>query len=224
MLLERFEELSRPPPYDDPSGKLPLPSVVALDWQADALIDLADADAETDDPDWDDVAVLIGSEVVRKIRATVRERLRYTCSAGVANTKMVSKLGSGHKKPNGQTVIRGRAVQHFLAGLRFAKLRNLGGKLGEQVARVFGTDSIEGLLPVSLDQFKLKLGDDTGTWVHNAIRGIDFSEVNSRTALKSMLSAKSFRPSINSYDQAAKYTLPFPDTRRSSRLPLPLGC
>jgi len=204
VLLERFEELSRPPPYDDPTEMLPLPSTVALDWQADALIDLEDAEAETEDPDWDDVAVLVGSEIVRRIRATVQEKLGYTCSAGVANNKLLSKLGSGHKKPNGQTVIRSRAVPPFLSGLRFAKLRNLGGKLGEQVARDFGTESIEGLLPVSVEQLKLKLGDDTGVWVYNTIRGIDWSEVNSRTAIKSMLSAKSFRPNISSFDQAVR--------------------
>jgi len=204
VLLERNEELSRPPPHDDPTEKLPLPPIAALDWRADSLVDLDDAQAEADDPDWDDVAVLIGSEIIRSVRATVREKLGYTCSAGIANNKMLSKLGSGHKKPNGQTVIRSRAIPHFLSGLRFAKLRNLGGKLGENVARVFGTDFVEGLLMVSVEQLKLKLGDDTGLWVYNAIRGTDFSEVSSRTAIKSMLSAKSFRPSINSFDQATK--------------------
>lgn len=37
------------------------------------------------------------------------------------------------------------------------------------------------------------------------IRGIDSSEVNSRTQIKSMLSAKSFRPSINTAEQATKW-------------------
>src|SRR6266566_4669324 len=68
ILLERHAELSRPPPHDDPSENLPPPPTSALDWQADALVDLGDAEAETDDPDWDDVAMLTGSEVVRGIR------------------------------------------------------------------------------------------------------------------------------------------------------------
>ncbi|KAL8725630.1 MAG: hypothetical protein Q9166_007240, partial [cf. Caloplaca sp. 2 TL-2023] len=61
------------------------------------------------------------------------------------------------------------------------------------------------LLDVSLPQLKSKLGDDTGSWVYEIIRGEDASEVNSRTQIKSMLSAKSFRPTINSYDQAVKW-------------------
>ncbi|KAI0017887.1 sister chromatid cohesion protein Eso1 [Xylariomycetidae sp. FL0641] len=205
IMLERFPELASPPPYDDPTEKLPLPPVTALDWQADALIDLDDAEAEADDPDWDDVAILIGSEIVRDIRAEVRRKLRYTCSAGIASNKMLSKLGSGHKKPNQQTVIRNRAVQHFLADMKFTKIRNLGGKLGDQVVSTFHTESIKDLLAVPVEQLKHKLGDDTGVWVYNTIRGIDLSDVNSRTQIKSMLSAKSFRPSINNQEQATKW-------------------
>jgi len=205
ILLERFPELCNPPPYDDPSEKLPMPHVSALDWQADALVDLDDKDAELDDPDWDDVAILIGSEIVRDIRAAVKDKLGYTCSGGVASNKMLSKLGSAHKKPNQQTVIRNRAIQHFLSGFKFTKIRNLGGKLGEQIAQTFNTDTVKDLLDVPVEQLKLKLGDDTGIWVYNTIRGFDSSDVNPRTQIKSMLSAKSFRPDINTFEQALKW-------------------
>ncbi|RYP49428.1 hypothetical protein DL768_004873 [Monosporascus sp. mg162] len=205
ILLERFPELRNPPPYNDPTENLPLPPAIALDWQADALVDLDDADAETTDPDWDDVAILIGSEIVRDIRAEIRRRLGYTCSAGIANNKLLSKLGSGHKKPNRQTVIRNRAVQRFLSDMKFTKIRNLGGKLGDQVVSTFNTETVRELLSVPVEQMKLKLGDDTGVWLYNTIRGIDASEVNSRTQIKSMLSAKSFRPHVNTLDQAVKW-------------------
>ncbi|KAK1830274.1 hypothetical protein QBC39DRAFT_116476 [Podospora conica] len=205
ILLERFPELATLPPYDDPAEHLPMPPVSALDWQADALVDLDSEHAELDDPDWDDVAILIGSEIVRNIRAAIKEKLHYTCSAGVAKNKLLSKLGSAYKKPNQQTVIRNRAVQHFLSDFKFTKIRNLGGKLGEEISRVFNTELVSELLSVSVEQLKSRLGDDTGVWVYNTIRGIDTSEVNPRTQIKSMLSAKSFRPSIGSAEQATKW-------------------
>ena len=205
ILLERFPELANPPPNGGVSEQLPMPPLSALDWQADALVDLDDENAEFDDPDWDDVVLLVASEIVRNIRAAIRERLKYTCSAGIAKNKLLSKLGSAHKKPNQQTVIRNRAVRHFLSGFKVTKIRNLGGKLGEQVSQIFNTDSVQDLLAVSVEQLKLKLGDDTGVWIYNTLRGIDTSEVNPRTQIKSMLSAKSFRPSINSVEQATKW-------------------
>jgi len=205
ILLERFPELANPPPYDDPAEQLPMPTVSALDWQADALVDLDDEHGEFTDPDWDDVVILIGSEIVRGVRAAIKDKLHYTTSGGVARNKLLSKLGSAYKKPNQQTVIRNRAIGKFLSGFKFTKIRNLGGKLGEEISRAFNTEEVSDLLAVPVEQLKLKLGDDTGTWVFNTVRGIDNSEVNSRTQIKSMLSAKSFRPSITSLEQATKW-------------------
>ncbi|KAM3565210.1 hypothetical protein MY1884_000283 [Beauveria asiatica] len=204
ILLDRFPYLRQPPPYNDPTERLPLPSVSALDWQADALVDL-DEECEGQDPDWDDVAILVGSEIVRGLRSEIRERLRYTCSAGVACNKLLSKLGSGFKKPNRQTVVRNRAVGIFLHEFKLTKIRNLGGKLGEQVVSIFGTEKVKDLLPVSVQQLKARLGEETGVWLYNTIRGVDTSEVNPRTQLRSMLSAKSFRPHINTQEQAVKW-------------------
>ncbi|MCJ1388559.1 DNA-directed DNA polymerase eta rad30 [Xylographa bjoerkii] len=205
ILLERYPELSGPPPYDDPTENLPRPPTTALDWNTDALVDLDNTETEDDDPDWDDIAMQIGSEIVRGVRATIRECLKYTCSAGIAHNKMIAKLGSAHKKPNQQTIVRNRAVQQFLGGFKFTKIRNLGGKLGDQVVSTFGTDQVTELLEVPVEQLKFKLGDDTGSWVYQIIRGEEYSEVNSRTQIKSMLSAKSFRPSINTFEQAVRW-------------------
>ncbi|KAF4542753.1 DNA-repair protein UmuC-like protein [Lasiodiplodia theobromae] len=204
VLLERYPELAGPPPYDDPTENLPRPPTTALDWQTDHLIDLDASETEDDDPDWDDVAILIGSEIVRDVRARVFEELKYTCSGGVARNKMLAKLGSGHKKPNQQTVVRNRAVQNFLSDMKFTKIRNLGGKLGDEVVAMFNTDTVKDLLEASLDQLQ-RLGDGTGIWLYDIIRGNDTSEVNSRMQIKSMLSAKSFRPSINNFDQGLRW-------------------
>ncbi|KAL8345994.1 hypothetical protein RB601_004135 [Gaeumannomyces tritici] len=206
VLLERFPELAATAPRQDPFENLPPPSSTVLDWQSDNLVDLDEVEAETDDPDWDDVVLLLASEIVRNIRLAVRERLGYTCSAGVASNKLLSKLGSAHRKPNQQTVIRNRSVHHFLSDLKFTKIRNLGGKLGEQVVEAFGSDSVSELLAAPLELLKAKLGAESGTWVYHIIRGDDAGEpVNSRTQIKSMLSAKSFRPSINRPEQAASW-------------------
>ncbi|KAG8525828.1 uncharacterized protein KY384_000588 [Bacidia gigantensis] len=205
ILLERYPELAGPPPYDDPTEKLPRPPTTTLDWDTDALVDLDASETEDDDPDWDDIVMLIGSEIIRRVRAAILEHVKYTCSAGIARNKMIAKLGSGHKKPNQQTIVRNRAVQHFLSQFKFTKIRNLGGKLGEEVVAKFNTDQVTDLLRTSLEQMKSKLGDDTGSWVYYIIRGEDTSEVNPRTQIKSMLSAKSFRPTINSTDQAHRW-------------------
>lgn len=210
VLLQRYPELRDGCLGEDRSAslsqRLPCPPTTALKWNAeDCLVDLNENETEVDDTDWDDIVMLIGSEIIRSVRAAVWDQLSYTCSAGVARNKMMAKLGSGCNKPNKQTVVRNRAVQNFLGGFKFTKIRMLGGKLGDQVAGHFGTEQVSDLLNVSLEQFRSKLDDDTAKWLYGIIRGEDRSEVNPRTQIKSMLSAKSFRPSINSTEQAEKW-------------------
>ncbi|KAI7200157.1 hypothetical protein D0869_08726 [Hortaea werneckii] len=204
-LLEQYPELQGPPPYDDPSEPLPRPPTTALDWSADALVDLPESESEEDDPDWDDIALLTASQIVRDVRQQIYDQLHFTCSAGLARNKMLSKLGSAYKKPANQTVIRNRAIPHFLSTFKFTKIRNLGGKLGDEIVSRFQTEQISDLLPHSLDTLKKHLGDDTGSWLYSTLRGEDLSEVNPRTQIKSMLSAKSFRPSINDATTATKW-------------------
>lgn len=60
---------------------------------------------------------------------------------------------------------------------------------------------------IPLEQLQSKLDDGAATWVYNVIRGIDRSDVNPRTQIKSMLSAKSFRPTIITSDQAHRWLI-----------------
>ncbi|KAL4799669.1 hypothetical protein BDV19DRAFT_234130 [Aspergillus venezuelensis] len=206
VLLQRHPELREKPVGDDRVAPLPCPPTTALDWKTeDCLVDLDEHDTEVDDPDWDDIAMLTGAEIVRSVRKAVWDTLSYTCSAGIAKNKMMAKLGSATNKPNKQTIVRNRAIQNFLGGYKFTKIRMLGGKLGDQVVAAFGTEQVSDLLKVSLEQFRAKLNDDTASWLYGIIRGEDRSDVNPRTQIKSMLSAKSFRPSINSFDLADKW-------------------
>lgn len=205
-LMERYPELRAGPGGNSGNEELPPPPTTALEWSAaDALVDLDENETEDDDPDWDDVAILIGSDIIRYIRNTIWVKLQYTCSGGIAKNKMMAKLGSARYKPNKQAVVRNRAVQHFLSGSKFTKIRMLGGKLGKKVSSLFQTEEIGPLLDVPIERLKYQLGDDTGTWLYGLIRGDDFSELTPRTQIKSMLATKSFRPGLNSAEQAEKW-------------------
>lgn len=205
-LLRKYPELRQGAGGDGNAAMLPPPPTTALEWDAEEnLVDLDKNESEMDNPDWDDVVMLIGSDIVRSLRTAVWGKLSYTCSAGIARNKMMAKLGSACNKPNMQTVVRNRAVQKFLGGFKFTKIRMLGGKLGDQVVSIFGTDQVSELLKVPLERFRANFDDETAVWLYGIIRGDDKSEVSLRTQIKSMLSAKSFRPSISSINQADKW-------------------
>ncbi|KAK6505737.1 DNA-directed DNA polymerase eta rad30 [Arthrobotrys musiformis] len=193
-------------PYGDSTERLRMPEVAGVEWGDSHLVDLDDGEEGEEEPvDWDDIAIGIAAEIVADVRAEVRRRLGYTCSAGISRNKMLAKLGSAYKKPNQQTIVRTRAISHFLSTMKFTSIRNLGGKLGSEVAAAFNTENVSEVLSVPLETFKAKLGDDTGTWLYKTIRGIDTTEVITRTEIKSMLSAKSFTPPITRYQQGESW-------------------
>ena len=105
-LLKRFPVLALPPPYNDPSENLPLPQEgLGIKWAGSHLLELAE---DSSGPlDWDDVGMGIAAEIVEEVRGSVRKELGYTCSAGIAQNKLLAKLGSGYKKPGQQVHTRG---------------------------------------------------------------------------------------------------------------------
>jgi len=194
LLTERYPELSE---LDHASlGQLPLPDVSSLDWADDTLFPEDHVATQHDILDWNDVVLNTGAEIIRHIRRTVFDRLRYTCSAGIARTKTLAKLAAGNRKPDGQTAIRQRFEQDFLGTFKINKIRNLGGKLGHHVVEVLRTDSVAKIADLSRQSLESTLGRDVGCRIHDIVRGIDESRVVAQTRTKSMLSQKMFVPSI----------------------------
>lgn len=61
-----------------------------------------------------DIKLLIGASIVNEIRAAVKEKTGYECSAGIAHNKILAKLVCGMNKPNKQTLIPLRYVKQLL--------------------------------------------------------------------------------------------------------------
>ncbi|GAA5878358.1 hypothetical protein JCM8547_007530 [Rhodosporidiobolus lusitaniae] len=150
---------------------------------------------------WSDIALSLGASIVAETRAAVKERLGYTCSAGVAPNKMLAKLTSAWKKPDAQTVLRHSCIPAFFRPMGFQKIRNLGGKLGNAVKETYEAETVGDLLKLPLSELKAKLGEESGQWLWEIVRGLDYTEVETKTQVKSMLSSKNFRPYITTYGE-----------------------
>ncbi len=69
--------------------------------------------------------------IAQSIKDQIREREQLTCSIGVAPNKLLAKLGSRLKKPDGLVVIRKEEVEEILRDLPVSKLNGIGPKLAE---------------------------------------------------------------------------------------------
>ncbi|KAI6165702.1 hypothetical protein EDD17DRAFT_179380 [Pisolithus thermaeus] len=202
-LLEKYPYLAKVPDDAPEGADSALPPPPPIDWsQLGELVPLtaqgkeSEPQVETSEYEndhltsWHDVALSIGAELIAKLREEIFRQLGYTMSAGIARNKFLAKLCASYKKPNSQSILRNDAIPSYLQPMPFQKIRFLGGKLGDALAKEYDVSTVGDLLAVSLDEMQNKFGEDA-LWVYELLRGIDGSEVKERSALfKSMLASK----------------------------------
>lgn len=66
------------------------------------------------------------ASIAEKMRQTVATELGITVSAGVSLSKVLAKIGSKHKKPDGLTIIPGREIHLYLEKLPVGKIWGIG--------------------------------------------------------------------------------------------------
>jgi len=69
--------------------------------------------------------------IAQSIKSQIQEKEQLTCSIGIAPNKLLAKLGSRLKKPDGLVVISKEKVEEILRDLPVSKLHGIGPKLTE---------------------------------------------------------------------------------------------
>jgi DNA polymerase-4/DNA polymerase V len=60
------------------------------------------------------------------IRRRIYRDIGITVSVGISTTRIVAKMASEKNKPNGSTIVPGRSIRHFLAGIPVADVPGIG--------------------------------------------------------------------------------------------------
>jgi nucleotidyltransferase/DNA polymerase involved in DNA repair len=112
-----------------------------------------------------------GEDVARALKAAILSETRLTASVGVASCKLVAKIASDMRKPDGLVSVPPGTEEAFLAPLPVRRLWGVGPKMEEQLVRL-GVHTIGDL--TRLDERKLTTR--LGTHGHDLLllaRGID---------------------------------------------------
>lgn len=137
--------------------------------------------------------LLVGAAIVNDIRQAVKEQTKYECSAGIAHNKILAKLTCGMNKPNKQTILPIESVSGLFDGLAVNKVKNLGGKLGEEVCEKLSVKTMADLLKFSESELQHHFQPRVGSWLFNMARGIDLGKVTPKFLSKSIAVSKNFR-------------------------------
>lgn len=108
-----------------------------------------------------DQLLICGAFLVQQLRKDLFDQTGYTSSAGIAHTKMLSKVASAMHKPNKMTVIPSSIVPSLMKSLPLNRLKGFGGKLGEELKEVFNIETAGDLIEVGEQRLANKYPDHT---------------------------------------------------------------
>jgi DNA polymerase-4 len=125
-----------------------------------------------------------GEAIARRIKEAVRAEVELTISVGVASTKLVAKIASDLRKPDGLVVVPPGTEVEFLAPLPIGRLWGVGASTATAL-RDFGVATIGDLQRVDRSALARRLGKHGATLVDRA-HGRDPDPVDDPDAAKSV--------------------------------------
>ncbi len=123
--------------------------------------------------------------LAKKIKKAVREQEKLTCSIGVGPNKLVAKIASDVKKPDGLTVVKPEKVEKFLSPLPVGRVIGIGSKTVKKMEEL-GIKTIGDLSKYDVQRLAKLFGRNLGTYFHNASLGIGNDRVQERGQVKSL--------------------------------------
>ncbi len=128
--------------------------------------------------------------VAQAIRASIREELALTASAGVAGNKFLAKIASDWRKPDGLFVIRPERALDFLTPLPVGRLHGVG-KVMEGRLQALGVNTVGELRALGMGALEGHFGR-WGKRLHELSCGIDDHAVESERPTQSISSEDTF--------------------------------
>jgi len=136
--------------------------------------------------------------LAKQIKTEIHEKEKLTCSIGIGPNKLVAKIASDFQKPDGLTIVKEDEAEKFLAPLPVRKLLWVGRKT-EQKLKGLGIKTIDDLAhydpTVLVETFGV-----VGTQMYLMAHGIDKSNVEERTEIKSISRERTFEEDTSDFN------------------------
>jgi DNA polymerase IV (archaeal DinB-like DNA polymerase) len=119
------------------------------------------------------------SHLAQQIKNEIRDKIKLSCSVGISPNKLLSKIASDFKKPDGLTIITPDEIDNFLKLQKIRIIPGIGKKTG-QIFTEMNLETIQDLKKLDIFTLNKKFGRKSGTYIYNAIRGTDNEPVKKK--------------------------------------------
>jgi len=117
--------------------------------------------------------------LAQQLKNQIRNEIKMTCSIGISANKLVSKIASNFRKPDGLTVVEPENTESFLNPLKISDIPGVGKITNEKFSEM-NLKTIEDLKNVDIFTLNKMFGRKTSAYLYNAARGIDDNQVSQR--------------------------------------------
>ena len=123
-------------------------------------------------------------KLAKKIKKEILEKEKLTCSIGIGPNRLIAKIASDFKKPDGLTAVKPDKVYDFISPMNVRKLWGIGPKTAE-ILKEMGIETVKQLSKAKQDKLIEEFGS-FGHEMHLMSKGIDESEVEESFEIKSI--------------------------------------
>jgi len=141
-----------------------------------------------------------GREIAVEIRRQVEASEGITCSVGIAPSKFIAKLASGHCKPNGILEIPADRILNFLHPLPVNAIWGVGPKTAETLERL-GLRTVADIANLPRATLIRALGQASGASLYELAWGRDYRDVTPNEPDKSISAAETFAQDIDDTEE-----------------------
>jgi DNA polymerase-4 len=142
-------------------------------------------------------------KIAGEIKQRINETTGLTCSIGIGPNKLLAKMASDMKKPDGLTIVSEKDIVTLLWPLPVRKLPGIGPKT-EMYLKDLGIRIIGDLAAHPVEELIKHFGSSYGHYLYESSRGIDESPIVTHWEPKSMSRETTFQTDTDHWQTIAK--------------------
>ena len=119
------------------------------------------------------------AHLAQQLKNSLRSTVKLSSTIGISSNKLVSKIASDYKKPDGLTIVEPENIESFLDPLPIRTIPGIGKKSEEKFSEM-RLETISQLRSVDVFTLNGLFGRKVGIYIYNAARGIDDEPVSPR--------------------------------------------
>ena len=150
-----------------------------------------------------DASFVNAAHLAQQLKNAIRTSVKLSCTIGVSSNKLVSKIASGFKKPDGLTIVPPDKIESFLDPLPIRTIPGIGKKTEERFTEM-GFQTISELKKLDVFSLNSQFGRKIGSYIYNAVRGIDDEPVAPRQEATQYSRITTLKEDSKEYDFLAK--------------------